>query len=339
MGANFRTAAGALGQELEAHAAHYDYHRLLWLLQSWRLRTPEGIGLLLRGVASLALVPAEVARIRQDVHCLVLETPVLGLYGPASALPSYYTEELLEDDEAAQVRRAFLDLFNHRALALLQQVWEKYRGYLRMQPEASDSFTEQVAALTGLGSRASFPFQHLDWRRLLPLAGLVSQVPVSAGVLEVALRDYFGLAGWRILENPVRWLQVPRNQRARLGQANTRLGQDCVLGSGIRDAATCFQLELRDIELATALEFLPGHRRYPELRELVEYLVSPGLDFELIFEIRSESAPQLVLRETGDTPRLGWETFLGDLAAAAKPEYPYQIIAASNGPSPCPGEG
>ncbi|UCG67883.1 MAG: type VI secretion system baseplate subunit TssG, partial [Deltaproteobacteria bacterium] len=55
----------------------------------------------------------------------------LGLYGSASPLPTFYTEDLI--DEAAQdesVTRDFIDILNQRLFALLFECWGKYRQSL-----------------------------------------------------------------------------------------------------------------------------------------------------------------------------------------------------------------
>src|SRR6202012_2956529 len=113
-----------------------------------------------RALPSLAFPPADIAAVAPEGG---IDTPgrigvtvtFFGLFGPASPLPAYYTEELLGDDPAQETVRDFLDLFNHRLISFVYKAWKKYRYYAQFRPDADDVFSSYLFALMGLPPQAS----------------------------------------------------------------------------------------------------------------------------------------------------------------------------------------
>src|SRR5262245_36535539 len=51
----------------------------------------------------------------------------LGLHGSVSPLPTFYAEDVLQNDDDGNPVREFLDVFHHRFISLFYRAWLKYR--------------------------------------------------------------------------------------------------------------------------------------------------------------------------------------------------------------------
>src|SRR5262249_53540855 len=144
----------------------------------------------------------------------------LGLIGPSGVLPRHYTELLMRQEKEdkgpeAGALRAWIDLFNHRLIALFYRAWTKYRFFIQYERDQwtdtdPDSFSRCLFSLVGLGLPALRkrltvvvkPAQPeprppnlaaIDDLALLHYSGLFSHRPRSAVGLRTILQDYFGL--------------------------------------------------------------------------------------------------------------------------------------------------
>ena len=77
----------------------------------------------------------------------------MGLTGPQGVLPLYYSalvrERLRARDSAL---REFLDIFNHRAISLFYQAWEKFRFTVAYERGDDDRLSPHLMDLLGLGT-------------------------------------------------------------------------------------------------------------------------------------------------------------------------------------------
>lgn len=230
----------------------------------------------------------------------------MGLYGTVSPLPTYFTEDLLAQDEES-LTRGFLDLFHHRLLSFFYRAWQKYRYAAQFESKGADALSRKFLALLGMDR---LPAGHsVPTVRLLGLAGVFTQSPKSAGAFRALLSDYFEGISFEVEPCVPRWVPVPADQRNRLALSGTRLGTDLTLGERVRDRSGTFRVGADGLGLREFLDFLPGGRRLRELRELVDLANTDGLGYEVELRLREEEVPEL--RLSSDTARLGWTTWLG----------------------------
>lgn len=235
-----------------------------------------------------------------------IATTFLSVYGSVSPLPTYFTEELLSQDEES-LQKEFLDIFHHRALSLFYRVWEKYRYTARFSSDGSDYFSRRFLSLLGVDRLP--PGHHVEAVRLLGLAGLLTQIPRSAASLRCLISDYFEGIPVRIDSCVGRWLPIPEDQRNRLATRNTRLGQDLSLGGRVFDVSCTFRVALGPLPIEEFMAFLPCGDKMPELRELTDLLNGDGLDYEVELHLVEDEVPPLQL--SSPQARLGWSSWLG----------------------------
>jgi type VI secretion system protein ImpH len=208
----------------------------------------------------------------------------LGIYGCASPLPTFYTEDLL--DEAAQdesVSREFIDIFNQRLYDLLYEGWLKYRQFLNIVETKDSQYLERLYCLLGLGAE---PLRHSqsvpggDYR-LLRYIGLFTQYPRSAEGLGALLRDALDEKTLTIVPCVLRKANIPASQQLRLGQSGGRLGVETYLGEEIADRMGKFRIQIGPLDQKGFLKFTPGKESYHMLVALTQGYLADPLSYEV----------------------------------------------------------
>lgn len=235
---------------------------------------------------------------------------LIGLFGASSPLPAFYGEQALGDTEEGNPTRAFLDVFHHRLQRLMLPIWRKYRYNASFQSGARDAFSEQLFSLVGLGGAQIRESQDLNWKRLLPYLGLLSLRAHSAALVESVLRYYFKHEELLIEQCIERQVQVLDDQQNRLGEANSALGEDLVLGETVRDRSGKFRIHINQLDWQRFHEFLPIGEGYQPLCALVRFTLRDPLDYDVRLVLRREEIRELCIGEE-NACRLGWTSWLG----------------------------
>ncbi len=239
-----------------------------------------------------------------------ITTAFLGLYGSASPIPVFYTEDQIEQDSSDDsILRGVMDIFHHRLISLFYRVWEKYRYEILFRPGGEDIVSRRLLSMIGLGADLAPPRSRIPAVRMLAYTGLLTQQPRSASALRGILADYFDEITVAIEQCTGQKLDIAESQQVRLGSANTTLGRDASLGSRIFDRAATFRVSLGPVGLETFMSFIPPGPNTARLRELVDLVNGDGLDYELDVRLKRDEVPELKL--SSDTARLGWSTWLG----------------------------
>ncbi|MDB5993523.1 MAG: type secretion protein [Pseudomonas sp.] len=239
-----------------------------------------------------------------------LRLNLISLMGAGSPLPAFYAEQVFEDGKKGDTTRDFLDLFHHRLQRLLLPIWRKYRYHARFETAAVDPFSAQLFALIGLGGKAIRESHELNWKRLLPYLGLLSLRAHSAALIESVLRYYFKHAELFIEQCIERSVRILEEQRNRLGLANSRLGEDLVLGEQVRDRSSKFRVHIRELDWQRFHDFLPIGSGYQPLCALVRFTLRDPLEYDIRLALRHEEIHELNL-DPNNACRLGWTTWLG----------------------------
>ena len=240
-----------------------------------------------------------------------LNVNFMGLYGPASPLPAFFTESVMaaENEEGESNRRDFLDYFNQRLLAFVYRSWKKYRYYIQYQLGARDIYSGYVFSLVGLGDERLRTSDNIVWPRLLAFAGLLGARSRSAAVLANVLSYYFDSPA-RITECVPRQVTIEPDQRNSVGLDNCSLGSDLCLGERVWDVNGKCMVHFGPLSFARFSELLPIGRAQRALYELVRLTLVDRLDFDMELTLRQDEVPAMVLGPSSPC-RLGWSTWLG----------------------------
>lgn len=268
-----------------------------------------------------ALRPAEPPADRRDVDVCEGPPPVeltpacFGLLGVAGALPHFYTElfahrELHHKDTAA---RAFLDVFQQRAVSLFYEAWRKHRLALQYEDDRRRHFLPHVLALGGLGQEALRQRLRTGAGALADesaafFTGALQQRVRSAAQIERVLSAHFGVPV-RLEQFVGRWNELPREAQTCLGRMGV-LGETALVGARVWQRDLRVRLHLGPLGRETFDAFLPCGRHAAALRDWLALLAGPCLEYEVHLTLAPEHAPGPRLGAAEGGVRLGWDAWL-----------------------------
>ena len=244
-----------------------------------------------------------------------LEVNAFGLGGPEGPLPDAYQEWLqdrLRQKDTSAV--AFLNLFQHRLLALLYRAQSKYRVADPFLSPAKSPAQIILRGLTGLplpkrGGAA--PVDSLDVSAILARAGLLANRRRSLAGFDVIALHHFGVpvrsspfaGGWRTLAEESRTLIGRRG-------CNHHLGQGAVVGTRIWDEHRGIRIAIGPLPLETYESFLPGGRCHADLHALAAAYFGADLYHHLDLHLAASQQPKAQLSRQAPL-RLGWTAWVG----------------------------
>jgi type VI secretion system protein ImpH len=288
---------------------------------------------------SLGFPSSDIASIEEategDTSSFLMTARFLGLYGESSPLPSFYTEDLIDEaSEDITVTRDFFDIINGPLYHLLFHCWTKYRWPIKVVEEKDAKTLEILFSLFGLGDPA-IRDEVPDAFFLVRYLGLFTQFPRSAAALRTFLSDALEAPTLEILPCIPRWVKIPQDQRMRLGVSGCTLGADGFLGEEILDRAGKFLIRIGPVGREEFLSFFPGTEKHRKLDFLTRFfLIHPlDCDVEMILAAGEVRTSRLGRAEWS---RLGEDTWLfsGEYGQEVRTRWPLETgKAKSSGPA------
>ncbi len=223
-----------------------------------------------------------------------IQANFLSLYGSSSPLPTFYTEEMIDeawDDSSAS--RDFLDIIHQRLYLLFFQSWLKYRQFLQISEEEDSSHIDRLFCLIGMGEQ-EFREKIDSPKDLLRYIGLFNQAPRSALGLKTLLIDALNIPVDVVccLE---REAKIPEDQRIQLGGTVVALGCGSFLGEEITDRMGKFRLKIGPLNEPDFRAFFPGSALYEKTILLTDLFVSDPLDYDIEVTMAGRQAQTVCL--------------------------------------------
>jgi len=319
--AESRIPAASLAEELLSRGHEFSFLQVIRILELLSQR--DGTAGRVRVVPrlSLAFPAADVARVERDGDGYRVTATFLGLYGQATPLPTFYTEELIDEEAAdSSASRDFLDIVNSHIYGLFAEIARKYRLYYQIDERRNGGIEERLHSLAGHGEevhRAGLP----EPRTLLRHLGLFAQHPRSALGLRTLLTDALGMPVEVVSAIP-RTIAVPPEDRFSLGAGGT-LGGGCCIGSETMDRSGKFRVEIGPLDRDHFAALLPGTPARKRLDLLVSLYVSDELLYDVELILAPGEAPLALLGSTCGA-RLGWDVWVasGPVANRVAASFP-----------------
>lgn len=317
--------APAVKKEILANPRGYSFAQTVRLLR-FCARTPTDFSeyfrtsLRVTPLLSLGFPATDVyqveAEYRDEQPLFKITATFLGLYGPASPLPTYYTEDLLDEAQSEQtVQRDFLDIFNSLFFELFYAGWAKYRWYVKLFDEADQRYYDRLFCLLGLG-QADFRERVPNSRRMLRYIGLLSQFPRSAAGLRALVVDACDLPGANVEQCVPQMASIPEDQRCFLGRQGHTLGDDCYLGQEIVDITSKIRIFTGVLDGDKFHKLLPDTVRFKETAALVRFYMAQPLACEWTMQLKKEDVRPVTLGEK-KWGQIGFNTWLFSGAESA----------------------
>lgn len=296
-----RRTTPTLKEELFEKPAEFSFLQavaLLWRFFSQENDVPETCNFLydvlrIRPHLSLAFPGSDITDLRETqgaTHPVYhITATFLGLYGASSPLPTFYTEDLLDErSDDITVTRDFLDVVNSPLYPLLLRAMSKYRPFFHLDQHES-SITERLYCLQGYG--------HQELRdgiagvsRLPRYIGLFSQWPRSAMGLRTLVSDALSGEPVKLFPNIPRMVAIPDDQRLVLGRQCASLGEDAHLGDRILDIMGRIRLVVGPLDDESFHACLPGGSTYLWIEELVSLYLAEPMECRLEVDLKPEQA-------------------------------------------------
>lgn len=326
MATETRTAAATIKETLLAHGERYSYFQALRLLRLFEKNSGAVPGENLRIRPRLALnfpkndIDSIEARPQGGYR---ITANFFGLYGVASPLPTYYTEDLFEEERnGGHVMREFIDIVHYALYPQLFDAWSKYRLEQRVVEDDDQRALNHLYSFVGLEDADLRVDLLPDSAALLRYAGLLNQRPRSALGLQIMLADSFPEVTVTIDSCVLRSMPVPIDQQCSLGRQGHRLGEDAYLGTRIDDYGSNLRICLSDLPQALFFQLLPGAAGYQKLKFLTRFYLIDPLEVEIELMLRPEEADGARLNSQ-QWSRLGLDTWLrpGQVQTAARVRF------------------
>jgi len=287
-----------------------DKHGFFQLLRLLKLELGDDAafraGVRVRPALSLGFPRHDIESVERDEDGIWhIEANFFGLYGTTSPLPTFYTEDLI--DEAMQgetASRDFLDLIHAALYPLLYRAWEKYRLWLRIAERKEQAQLDRLYALVGLQGRDT---PHAA--ALLAHAGLFSWRPRSALGLESLLSSVLGGVPVCVETCVEREVSIPLPGRTMLGTQASELGENTLLGHRVPDRAGNLSIIVGPLPAKMFMSMLPGAENYELTKQVLRHYLESPLRCVLQLLIEPSQRQGIALGESWS--RLGEKTWLG----------------------------
>ncbi|MFM2416040.1 MAG: type secretion system baseplate subunit TssG, partial [Pseudomonadota bacterium] len=236
-----------------------------------------------------------------------ITTSFLGLTGTVTPLPLYFTEEIVQDDSDAPVRRELLDVFHNRLLRTFATAYLGLDYGKSFDAAGADRISTWARGLLAYPGGEEASEQTTSWLRYAP--AFVQGGNTADGLLAVlrsAVAGYLGLAEVTLDCFAGGMADVADDQRTRLGQTSY-LGRSLMLGSMARSTASRVRAVVGELSAAQLPHFLPDGVAFKLLKQAFCEFVSSPVDADLELVMRPGTGQTLVL----GGGRLGVTSFLG----------------------------
>jgi len=267
----------------------------------------------IRPELTLAFPKADVASVEvisDEKDLYRITATFLGLYGPSSPMPTFYTKDLLkEQSEDLTISRDFIDIFNDRLYKLFFQCWEFSRLFYQLYEKKDDRALFRLFCL--IGFEGKYVRNIVDNpTEMLRYTGILCQFPRSAEGLRCLVAGIIGTNRVRVVQCEERSVPISEGQRIFLGASCSTLGLDAHIGESIRDNTGKFSVVIGPVDQDTYKGLLPDKKKFRVVNQAIKiYLDQPLLwDIKLLIEGKDTSMACL-----GDKnwSRLGYDMWIG----------------------------
>ncbi|QMR75155.1 type VI secretion system baseplate subunit TssG [Enterobacter sp. RHBSTW-00175] len=260
---------------------------------------------------------------RTEVGQFALTTRFLGFSGSQSPLPGYYLDRMArESAQNEEGLKEFLDLFSHRWTQFAYHAWRKYRYYICFRNGGTDTFSQRMYSLVGLGDPQMRNKLAINHSKMLAYAGVLATPGRSPDVVCNLVSHCFDLPDVTIDSWQLRKVAIEPSQQNQLGSRNPKtrttgyvvgrsvLGINFTLGARVPDRSGKFLLRIGNLPMERYLSFLPDGEHHQALQMFISFLLRDQFAWDLQLCLAPEQAKGMQLGDKSSTC-LGRTGFIG----------------------------
>jgi type VI secretion system protein ImpH len=208
-----------------------------------------------------------------------------GLYGVASPLPDFYSEELLDNEwDDLNAPREFLDLLHKQLFPKLYSAWRLYKLNFNTLEKEESSYWQLLYSLLGdTDDNADENLKKLKLRYF----NLFSNKERSTDGLLVIIRDLLNLDKVQIEEFCQQTVKIPQNLLCQLGQQNHQLGE-AHLGCQIWDQNHAIKIKTGDMAEEQYLELTADNMKFDQLSSLIKSYIRKPIRVDIEIDVIPE---------------------------------------------------
>lgn len=295
--AQWQPDTGVIGRLLAAPSRMDFFQALRLLLASLRAHGVDAeqafeCYLRLHGSTALTFAPAQIEQLwleHNDELVVHVRAAMIGFLGVQGTLPLHDTVTLLRHarQRGDAGLPAWLDCLSQRALAQFYQAWARYRIECH-GPDGGEFLQLQLALAGTSAARLLRDAGQLPAHAVAHYAALLRRRPVSAGVMQAVLAEYFGIKV-QLQRFVATWISRPPREQSRLVGSMAPLGGGAMLGERCRRADLRVGLTLGPLSRAEYDDFLPGRSGALALRQMLALFGLPSLSFAVRLLLRRDA--------------------------------------------------
>ncbi|EPC0891774.1 type VI secretion system baseplate subunit TssG [Citrobacter freundii] len=286
---------------------------------------PEQEVVLFKSDASIAFPGSDLTSLARDENGqFTLTTKFLGFSGSQSPLPGYYLDRMArESAQNEEGLKEFLDLFSHRWTQFVYHAWRKYRYHICFRNGGTDSFSQRMYALVGLGSQSLRDKLAINHCKMLAYAGVLAAPGRAPEVVCDLVSHCFDLPDVTLESWQLRRVAIEPGEQNRLGERNPKnktagyvpgrsvVGVNFTLGAHVPDRSGKFLLRIGSLSMSRYLSFLPGGEHHAALTMFIAFLLRDQFAWDLRLDLAPAQAQGMKL---GDRRRvcIGRTAFIGE---------------------------
>ena len=274
-------------------------------------RSPAGDPIRFCQEPTLAFPPSTLQKLEfgRDGRPPKLFVHFMGLLGPNGPMPLQLTEYARQRQrERDNTLARFLDVLNHRFVALFYRAWAACQQAVNFERGEADRFAVYVGSLFGLGMPSLRNRDAVPDVAKLHYSGRLSCLTRHAGGLEAILQHFFGVET-TIEEFIGQWINIPPDCCCRLGETprTGSLGRTAICGSRMWDCQQKFRIRFGAMALADYERLLPGGNSLVRVAAWVRNYIGDELSWDMQLVLKKEEVPTIRMGQFG---RLGWTSWL-----------------------------
>lgn len=321
-----RSTAPAVVDPLLKDSRDYAFFQA-WRLLRLRFPNEQAFNEHVRGRPRLGLgfPQRDIEKIELDKDGLYrIEANFFGLYGVTSPLPTFYTEDLIDERlQGHSAGRDFIDILHAALYPLLFRAWEKHRIWMAISERRDLSSLRHLQALIGVAEAE--PGLRNESRSLLRYAGLFNQYPRSALGLQQLVQAVLEGDPVEVIPCVETRLPIDLSARCHLGMQSCTLGEDSLLGQQVLDRSGSLDIRVGPLSGLRFHLLLPGRALYQRLERLVSLYLQTPLRCRLVMRLAANE--QHCANLGIGWQRLGLDTWLGE--GAAQDDVAFMLTAES----------